>query len=369
MRLNWFGYWQQYDGYGRFNTRMIEALWGLGVEVCPIHIGDMDRPFRLLRDMPVNWNAPLNISCMAPYMLKRLQGRHWLFSMTEGSRIPPSWVDRIAEVGVERVIVPCQHNAIAFRESGVTVPISVVPGGTDPAEFPLLPAKESYRPYTFLTFADRGFRKGWDETRNAFYQAFGGKTTGNMDARLIIKARPQGKPILLDIMNSAQDKDPRVIYQVEDSDDMRQVFAQAHCLVLPSRCEGWGMIHREAASSGLPVITQQYAGMDDGHTSEWALVVEGDREEEIPREVASALGNWRIANFQDIAQKMLYCFYSPESAAAFGRRASEWIRKNQTWHHSAYKLAELIDQHTLKGFNLNGTTNGKNSQPATQATW
>ena len=38
--------------------------------------------------------------------------------MTEGSRLPDKWTQAIADSGVERVLVPCEHNAAAFRDSG-----------------------------------------------------------------------------------------------------------------------------------------------------------------------------------------------------------------------------------------------------------
>lgn len=343
MRVNWFGYFPQTDGYGRFNTRLVQALQDLQADVDLYHIGELDRPARLLQQLNIGWGR-LNITCAPPYMLKKVPGRHWLYSMTEGSRIPLEWVEWIKECGIERLFVPCQHNLNAFKDSGVRIPIHVLPGGTDPDEFPLLPLKSEYRPYTFLTFADRGFRKGWEETREAFYHAFGGKTMGNMEVRLIIKARKKDGGLLDWMSKNIRDADKRVTFLVDDIEDMRQVYAQAHCLVLPSRSEGWGMMHREAACSGLPVITQQYAGMDDGHTQEWAMVVESDYDEEVPKE-AKALGTWRIANFQDIAQKMRYCFYSPETAQAFGLRAARWIRQNQTWHHSAKLLIQLYEEH------------------------
>lgn len=345
MRLNWFGYWNSADGYGRFNTRMISALQSLGADVRAIHIGELDRPTRLGLQLSIDWER-LNISCMPPYMLKKIPGKHWLFSMTEGSRVPPSWIDKMYGCDIDMLLVPCEHNAKAFRDSGWNLPIRVVPGGTDPVEFPLIETGkrrlEDYRPYTFLTFADRGFRKGWDEARDAFYLAFGGKTTGVANARLIIKGRKHDKPSLIEVMSKAMDLDTRVQFLIDDLEDMRELYSKVDCLVLPSRSEGWGMIHREAACSGLPVITQQYAGMDDGHTSEWAMVVRGLRTEEIPNEVATALGEWSIPDKEDIAQKMKYCFHSPETAAAFGRQAAAWIRAFQTWEDSAQALVDLL---------------------------
>jgi hypothetical protein len=97
---------------------------------------------------------------------------------------------------------------------------------------------------------------------------------------------------------------------------------------------------------GLPVITQKYSGMDDGHTDKWAMVVESSHLEDIPKEVATALGQWSVAATKDIAQKMKFCFYSPETAAKFGRDAAQWIRKNQTWQHSAVALLKLLEEYS-----------------------
>ena len=117
----------------------------------------------------------LTVACTPPYGLKPVAGRLWLYSMTEGSDLPHGWLEHIEDCNVERVIVPCQHNADAFARCGVTVPIHVVPGGTDPAEFPLLDRKRRQEvgriPYTFLALADRGGRKEWMEVWQAFLQS------------------------------------------------------------------------------------------------------------------------------------------------------------------------------------------------------
>lgn len=340
-QINWLGYFNQNDGYGRFNSRFAESLSRFAY-LEPFHIGILDMPDWMLWKQHVDWSN-LTITCTPPYMVKKVWGKHWLFTMTEGSRIPQGWVDTIAKAEVERILVPCVHNLHAFRDSGVTVPISVVPGGTDPNEFPLMERRkfclEDYRPYTFLCFADRGDRKGFPEVWNAFYKAFGGKTTGNQNVRLIIKGRMKDRS-LLSVMANAKDADSRVVYQEMDAEDMNTVYAQADCLVLPSRSEGWGMIHREAACTGLPVITQAYSGLDDA--KEWALVLNPGKIRPIPKDVATALGDWMIADVDDLVQKMKYCYHSPETAAAFGHKAAHWIRQEQTWDYSAKTLLSLM---------------------------
>lgn len=341
--MNWFGQYLQVDGYGRFNYRMVSALQELGVGVRSATLCHIDMPRQMQWREGIDWGS-LSITCAPPFSFKPLPGKQWVYTMTEGSLIPPEWVEKIEKANVERVIVPCKHNLEAFRNSGVTVPISVIPGGVDPAEFPLMSRKESYRPYTFLTFADRGSRKGWEEVWEAFYAAFGGKTSGIQDVRLVVKSR-LGSPSPIPFMSDAIGADRRVSFQMLDSEEMQPVYSQADCLVLPSRSEGWGMIHREAACMGLPVITQKYSGLDDGYTENWAVVVNGGKVKPIPREVANCLGDWMIADIDHLAQAMTWAYHSPEMAAAQGVGAAAWLRENQTWTHAAVQLHSLVKEY------------------------
>lgn len=349
MKLNYIAYYPQADGYGRFNSRLVQHLQRAGVQVKAATMDHVQMPAWMQKQEGIDWNA-LTISCLPPYYLQKVPGRHWLLSMVEGSVVPPEWVKTINSSGVERVIVPCQHNADAFVSSGVDVPVHVVLGGTDPNEFPkwetLKRNVPDYRPYTFLALADRGFRKGWQEVFYAFYAAFGGKTEGNKNVRLIVKYRPSRKPLVMDFIRNAVGADERIIFQSTDPLDMYDVYAQADCVALPSRSEGWGMPHREAAMMGIPVITQAYSGMDDGHTKEWSLVVDEGRMATISSEHKPSMGEWRIVDKDALAQVMKWCYHSPETAAADGARFARWLRNNQTWEHTAEDMKKLFLEYT-----------------------
>jgi len=349
MWLNWLAYnYRPWDGYGRFSARMVQALRRAGVAVTSHFAGAADAPEWLLKEWGVDWSIP-TISCLPPYYLRKLPagaGPHWLLTMTEGSECPGGWAEIINRSGVERVIVPCQHNAEAFVGGGVRVPANVVQGGTEPNEYPLREAKrDPDQPYTFLALADRGMRKGWDEARMAMYLAFGGKTTGDMDVRLIVKSRRDGNALINDFLAKAADPDPRIVYERSDVADMREMYEQVDCFVIPSRCEGWGMPHREAAMMGLPVITQRYSGMDDGHTEKWAIVVEGGQLRKVDADDGGHLkGQWRVCDMQELAAKMRWCYENRDGATAFGQRAAQWLRDNQTWDHSARALLALLQE-------------------------
>lgn len=343
MKINWIGYYYQNDGYGRFSSRMVDALQKSGVLVKPATLEHHHMPAWMQRQEGLDFDN-LTISCMPPDLLQTVVGHHWLFTMTEGSRIPDIWVDKINGSGLERVLVPCQHNKLAFESSGVTVPISVIPGGTDPDEFPILQrAYEPADPCVFLTLADRGERKGWLEVLDAFYLAFGGKTHGIKDVRLIIKARKQKEGSTLSKMATAEGKDERLIYQLEDALDPYTVYSQADCVVLPSRSEGWGMPHREAACMGITVVTQQYSGLDDGHTMNWSMPLTKGRIQAIPKDQAKQLGEWMVADKEEIANMMKSVYLYRREYRGSALNAARWIRQHQTWMHSATALMELME--------------------------
>jgi len=374
VKIGWVGYYIPWDGYGRFNSRLVAALQRQGVNVTPLTMDNIHAPKWMHFQWGIDWDS-LTISCIPARQVQRVPGRHWLYCMIEGSVLSAATVKRIHASGVERVLVPCQHNAEVFARSGVTVPITVLHGGTDPDEFPLITQRAQRRepigrerPYTFLALADRGPRKGWHETFDAFYQAFGGKTTGVQDVRLLIKALP-GSNEVVEILSKGIDMDKRIIWQNKEAphDNMASVYAQADCVVLPSYSEGWGLPHREAAMLGLPVITQAYSGMDDGHTHQWALVVEGGHMEAIGsgpifdddgvEDETVTLGEWLVPDVDELATAMLACYQEPAWAAQRGMEAAAWLRANQTWDHSALALLTLIERGAPSGPSLSGMDN------------
>ncbi len=357
MRTDWTGYsFTEYEGYGRYSTRLIRALRRLGADVRP-YLSEVARAPEWMKQEWGIQPGTLTISCLPPVHLQDAPsgGRHWLLTMTEGSELPdgvvdgvkvaPSWAEIIHKRNIERVIVPCEYNAEAFRRGGVTCPIHVIPGGTCPTEFPLRDvSRETSRPYTFLALGDRGARKGWCEVYRAFFQAFGGPQD-TPDVRLIIKSRPHVND-LLDAISEAYGLDPRITIMQEDIPDMRDVYALADCMAIPSRSEGWGMVMREAAMTGLPVITQRYSGMDDGHTDEWAFPVYNGTLERIPAAFEHIKGEWMKADVGEVAGTMRWCYDKPDNARYFGSKSAEWLRANQTWEISAQKLLDLIQEYS-----------------------
>lgn len=349
MRITWIAdSYHLHDGYGGYSRHLIRALARLGADVTPTVARQMDpllMPGWMQRMAGLDYSH-FNIVCAPPFYLKALPGRTWIITMTEGSRLPDGWAEHV-NAKAERCIVPCEHNRRAFVESGVRVPVDVVPGGTCPASFPALPpnVRREGQPYVFLALADRAARKGWVEVYQAFYRAFG-TPQDTPDVRLIIKTRLSGNT-LINRMAGARRRDPRVSFWREDAGNMADVYALADCVAMPSRSEGWGMPHREAAMMGLPIITLRYSGLDDGNIEHWSLPVEGYRLEPVPppHQSPHMAGEWARADIDELAGLMRECYDCPEEAAELGVDAARWLRENQTWDHSATLLADLIEEY------------------------
>lgn len=354
MKLNFLAY--TYDlrvGYGKYASCLVHALRKAGITVRPELAGAAYHPDWLLAERGMDWDCP-TISCMPPYHLCKLpegSGPHWLLTMTEGGELPKDWADTINKAGIGRVIVPCEHNAKVFRDGGINAPVTVISGGTDPDEFPLITGRRPNRPYTFLALADRGWRKGWDEVYKAFFFAFGtAKDTEPEQVQLIIKCRPGGNAhIEVVTTHKLIDADPRIVYRTDDVDSLRDLFEQVDCFAIPSRTEGWGMPHREAAMMGLPVITQRHSGLDDGHTHDWAIVLENGRMQQIDGEGKHIAGEWMVADIDELAEVMRACYDDPEAYRRRAYYARQWLAGHQTWAHAADHLIAVMREHGVFG--------------------
>lgn len=322
----------KYDGYGRYGLSQIKALTRAGVDVYPDHVQALEAPGWVQRLRGLDFSR-LTISLMPPHELKPVAGRQWLSTMYEGTGLPADWGDHINQK-VERVIVPHAFLVDVFRAHGVLdhIPINVVPGGVDVDEFPFLDRPvPTHRPYTFLVWGDRGSRKGSDVAHRAFYQAFGECP----DVRLVIKTLAFGLPEL-----DTASGDHRISVWRETTNTLADVFPLVDCVVYPTKGEGWGLLPREAAAMGLPVICTRWGGVEDG-IDHWAIPI---NEVKLVASNLRGKGQWAFPSVDETAAHMRWCYDHRDDAHQKGQQAAAWLRANQTWDHSARHLMDLLEE-------------------------
>lgn len=320
------------DGYGRGILHILRQLGLHGVQVHPGLLSELELPGWVQRMQGRDF-GDLTLTIAPGGCVKGIPGRQWVMSMTEDTKVPSEWVDKIND-HAERLIVPCQQNAEAFEKCGVEVPVHVLHWGTSPEEFPLLPPVQHNRPFTVVCMADRGARKGIETSLGAFFQAFPSET----DVRLLVKARP----VFIDPqMRQVFSNQSRLSWWLEDVDTMADVYSQADVFLYPAYGEGWGMPPREAAMMGLPVLATAWSGLEVG-LEHWGIPLTNLT---MAQSMLPQAGKWAKPDIDDVAAKLRWCYENRDAAAQIGRAGAAWLRENQTWAHTAKNLLTLLEEH------------------------
>jgi len=320
------------DGYGRFARRLTEALRAHPEQPTVLklfagHAQDNDL-----------WPG-FSLTVSPPFDFKKLPKTHWVYTMTEGSEVPDGWTEMVHETEISHIITPSVWCTKTFGDA-TGIDATTIKGGIDPREFNTRlrrPWPNYERPYTFLALGDRGSRKGWTEV----WQAFFALLDEGHDIRLIIKSRTMGNSLIDQIASGDIHKNIKILNN--DFEDMVQIFRMADCAVMPSRSEGWGMPHREAAAFGLPVIATRFSGLDD-ELDEWAYPIDMFKIEDIPSNFPNTKGQWCVPNIGAIVGQMRWCSLNRKEAHTFGTNASTWLHTHRTWFHTADNLIRLMKE-------------------------
>lgn len=275
----------------------------------------------------------------------RNTGRYRIgFTMLEVDGLPPEWV-RQANM-MDEVWVPSTFNERTFRDSGVKVPIRVVPLGIDTAYFsPQIRSVKSADAYTFLSVFEWGERKAPE----VLLQAFSDEFSADEPVRLVCKAnnfdpsfrirdeiaklalRPNGGRIII--------AENQILQQYE----LAVLYRSADCFVLPTRGEGWGMPILEAMACGLPVIATNWSSQTDFMTEQNSLPLEVERL--IPAEAKCPYYEgfrWAQPSYEHLRKLMRWAFEHQDEARAIGQRAAADAAQRWTWGASARRMIDLI---------------------------
>jgi glycosyltransferase involved in cell wall biosynthesis len=178
----------------------------------------------------------------------------------ETDRIAESWVEVCNTLDL--VIVPSTYCRRAFLDSGVEVPVMVVPHGLEP-EYRPTRVKERAEPLVFFNVFYEGSlleRKNAEELVRCFLEAFG--STGD---RCVLRLRTGVSKALVDI-RLKYDFGKAILLDVPDGRDtagFAGIYSEVHCTVHPSRGEGFGLIPFQSIACETPVIAPGVTGMAD----------------------------------------------------------------------------------------------------------
>lgn len=265
-------------GYAKANRNLLYGMTRAGIDVALSPLSDIagvtgtdQTLLERFRKLPSE--DAIFIHSTIPTFYENVNCRYRiLYTTVEASTIPKQFIDCCDNY--DEVWTVSDFCRDVFLNHGLKKPIYIVPNSVDhrlyskdiPKEIPFKPA---LRKFTFVSVFSWNYRKGYDALIKAYLQTF----SRDDDVSLLLVSRYNTDNSGLRTFKA--DKEIRSFVEKYggtspahiarcgnpvDEADMPRVYKSCHCLVLPTRGEGFGIPFMEASLCGLPVIATDYSG-------------------------------------------------------------------------------------------------------------
>lgn len=328
-----------YDGYGSVAQYIALGMLRSGalVDIIPFKMDRSGMREEFLSALDRSTPAPHSTTlcfCWPREDLSRFQQTSNLFcyTMWESSRLPSDWYLTLNRM--RAVFVPTRYVAQVFRDSGVQVPVEVVPQGVDPEvyHYEERPERIGITTLTVGTFVPR---KNIEIGIEAWKKAF----EDHPEARLIIKSRFRVRPY--------QPDDPRITFidTEEPTHGIAHWYRQADVLLALGN-EGFGLPLVEGMATGLPVIALDAEGQADVCREAGDCLLPVAPHQWVPHNQApfGDCGMRAVPSPDHVAEKLRWVADHRDAARAMGKVTSEWVLKNRNIWKTGPRLLELMEQ-------------------------
>lgn len=367
--------WADNTGYAIGAKAYIKALVDAGVPLTwtpmlPDEAGYVERsdlswledPLRSVCNRTIDYDTVLinatPESFPAVIERERATGRRVVgYTTWELDRLPSHWPDILNRL--DGVIVPCRWNREVFSQSGVTVPIHVVPyflessaarkasEADKAAMLARIGLAGRVRPFIFYTIGHWSHRKAQYLMLEAYLRAF----DSNDSVLLVIKTNekdvthwrrhwrngfrrrhPSPVETVADRLRSCTSPAPVIVIADETLGDgeIDALHEIGDCFVSLTRSEGWGLGAFEAAGRGNPVVITGYGGQTDFLDSTNAMLVDFKLVpvHEPAYSSYSPTQQWAEPSISDAVRKMRDVFENRETARERARRQADSIARD-----------------------------------------
>jgi glycosyltransferase involved in cell wall biosynthesis len=127
-------------------------------------------------------------------------------------------------------------------------------------------------------------------------------------------------------------------------EELIELYQSAHCFLLPSWGEGWGLTLCEAMATGCPSIGTGVTGEADFFDDTVGYMVKSSKKELTLDNYEGLKTTASIPDTKDFLDKMLYVAMNYEEAKKKGKKAHKRIHEKFTWERSGKRLAEILKE-------------------------
>ncbi|TDF92943.1 glycosyltransferase family 4 protein [Paenibacillus piri] len=364
IHVVWRGPVKRATGLGIASREYVSALRKQGVNV-KVNTGESSRYTK--KDGSKKRNVLIYHLLPQKLNMKRERkqfDRIILNTVWETTRIPRSWFPKINQF--DTVCVPTTQNKIALRQSGVKVPIFIVPHGVHSEKFK--PGNKKYHlpiakgRFVFVSVFGFQHRKNPETLLRAYWKEF----SANDKVLLVIKTNGYTRHETGQwIRNRIESYKKRlgfskktapivVITEHMSPAKLKGIYTLGDVFVLPTRGEGVGLPFMEALSSGVPVITTGWGGHMDflNHGNSFFIKyklqkpqISMNSKHAIARKFRSLFSGkdqrWAEPDLISLRSKMRFAFHHPRICKVKGKQGRLDMKK-LSWYRAGAALKKIV---------------------------
>lgn len=315
--LSWYS-----SGYKNAALSLITALQGKRVGV-----------FWNSQDISthINFCQPYYYQLSSPYTIG--------YTPWESTEVPSGWRDNMKmcdEIWTTSNFVKevfstyLSSNEIFVLHHGVSEEFSIID-------------REVTKTFNFLHVGGDSFRKNSQMVVDAFLELF----DGMLDYKLILKYSSKSNAFYKqDFSTLPAEEHPQILGIPGDFDinDLIKLYHKCHCLVYPTKGEGFGMIPFESIATGMPTICTNLTGCAD--FADFSVPLQADWVEATGNNTlyGTDTGLWASPDYAHLLTLMKYVADSYEDVKKQTIQSAKIIHDTWSWDSIADKMISRLEK-------------------------
>lgn len=284
-----------------------------------------------------------------PYLTYLKNSFNFCYTQNAISKILPLWLEALQKQ--DCIIVPSKFDYDVFKKEGLENVYIVHQGADYNFYTPIEPPDP--KPFVFLNVGTFNFRKGQDILLKAFKIAFG----DDPNVQLYLKPGRGDYSLLFERwLNEIGLKGNNIILdsRLASPQEMVDLYHKVHCVVNPSRGEGWNMPITEGMSCGLPVISTYATAMLDYMTEDNSFPLKAE-----PKMIKDYEKTWWTESWlngysaipegelyevspYELANRMVEVYQEYDKARLRGIQGRQDIISKWSWESAVDKIYKII---------------------------